>query len=142
MDAGTGPRPRTNRRKRRPCPLPRRHVDKAARPSPLGDAGRDENAGHHPQQGEGDHPHALEIGELGFRALDFGLGGSRNPWHRDWPPSPLGSGPGLQILRKQTLVVVPYERLPIPTLEPTDGEMRLRDTLEMIDENEVDRGSP
>src|SRR5215471_11342997 len=106
------------------------------------DAGRDENTGHHPQQGDGDHPHALEIGELGFRALDFGLGGSRNPWHRDWPPSPLGSGPGLQVLRKQTLVVVPYERLPIPTLEPTYGEMRLRDALEMIDENEVDRGSP
>ena len=39
-------------------------------------------------------------------------------------------------------IVVAYERLPIPALEAPDGEMRLRDTLKMIDENEVDRGSP
>src|SRR6516162_9859401 len=48
--------------------------------------GRHENTGHHAEQGDGDRPHALEIGELGFRALDFGLGGSANLCHRGCLP--------------------------------------------------------
>ena len=38
--------------------------------------------------------------------------------------------------------MVPHERLPVATLEPPDGEMRLRDTLKVINENEVDGRSP
>jgi hypothetical protein len=56
------------------------------RPARSGEAGGDENAGHQHEQRKGDRPHTPQIGELGFRVLDFGFGGSGKLRHFGRPP--------------------------------------------------------